>query len=476
MKSEMNEMRHSVVSRLAAVIAVGVIPATAALAMFLEPEKVPVTRLIAMTEKVLSKNPQDAAAHYMLARIHYLAFASGARKLDAYMESKQKAPAVGDPFLQMSAPNAAQASQEAQRRTLSEMGLKKVPESETAFAAYRKRLGAIEEELARTGWHPGKDLPDAEAIEHLNQAAQHFEEAIKLSRENALYRLGSACLMEQALEWRRRHPQAQVPEFVAALSPADVRKGYAKVWETELAADLKDKERRGAFSPMDMVSYEAGTAYVRLAELGRESLSKQEKATLGKVRNSLKDLEKGTMNTITPVIFSVRSVRGIDELLAPCTVVEFPLSGWGPARRWPWVKPDTAILVWNPSRSGRVNSGAQLFGNYTWELFWNNGYEPLAVLDSDETGDLSGQELDGLAAWFDRNGNGISESGEVVPLPDLGVASLATNAASSEGVHPMNPRGVTFCDGRTLPSWDWIAEPIGDSKTLHHADFLATAQ
>ena len=124
------------------------------------------------------------------------------------------------------------------------------------------------------------------------------------------------------------------------------------------------------------------------------------------------------------------------------------------------MKPDAAFLVWNPSHSGRVQSGAQFFGSYTWELFWKTGYEPLAVLDADGDGTLRDAELDGLAAWCDRNNNGISDPGEVQPLADLGVAALATRATTAEGRHPMNPRGITFTDGRVLPTWDWIAEHV----------------
>jgi len=74
------------------------------------------------------------------------------------------------------------------------------------------------------------------------------------------------------------------------------------------------------------------------------------------------------------------------------------------------------LLVWNPSRSGNIKCRAQLFGGYTWELFWKNGYEPLAVLDQNKDGSLRGSELAGLAAWNDRNSNGVSDPGEVVPL------------------------------------------------------------
>ena len=142
------------------------------------------------------------------------------------------------------------------------------------------------------------------------------------------------------------------------------------------------------------------------------------------------------------------------------------LRGWGPKERWPWLKADTALLVWNPSRSGRIASGAQLFGSYTWELFWKTGYEPLAVLDADGDGELRGPELDGLAAWFDHNGNGVSDPGEVQPLCEMGVTALATRATGMEGRHPVSAHGITFDDGRVLPTWDWMVEPVDATPML----------
>jgi len=215
---------------------------------------------------------------------------------------------------------------------------------------------------------------------------------------------------------------------------------------------------------MDMVSYEAGTAFVRLAE--NTVLNDQEKLTLAEVRSSLKRLSDRMVHAVTPLIFALRPASGIGELLAPEITVGFPLRGWGPIGRWSWVRPETALLVWNPSGSGRVASGAQLFGGYTWEMFWTSGYEPLAVLDADGDGVLRGQELKGIAAWFDKDSDGIASPGEVTPLTSLGITALATRALKNEGPHPMNPHGVTFSDGRVLPTWDWMAEPAG-SATQH---------
>jgi hypothetical protein len=425
--------------------------------MHMMPETVPVTRLLEIGEAAVAKNPESAEANYMLARIHYLAFACGTTNLEAYTHKESKPlPEVG-PFQRFTQANEKEQWEEAKRRGLEEMKLKEAPRYDTGPGKqYWDSVTRIKKALETAGWRP-KDLPDAEAAKHVDEAVIYFEQAILLAPKNALYRLGYASLLEQAHAWAGRHPEAASP-FVKGLDGAAIRDEYRKAWEIELGADLKDKGR-GMFGLNDMVSYEAGSAYVRLADAEKPNLSGEEAKTLVKVRASLGDLAEGRSMAVTPIIFGLRPTASIAELLAKDLVVEFPLRGWGPVGRWPWVKPETALLVWNPSRSGRIASGAQLFGSYTWELFWKTGYDALAVLDVNGDGELSGAELEGLAAWRDRNGNGISDPGEVQPLEELGVTGISTFAAGAEGVHPTNPTGVRFSDGRKLPTWDWVVTP-----------------
>lgn len=384
-----------------------------ALGIPMMPETIPVRRLVAMANAELAKNPENAEAQYTLARVHYLAFVCATTKLQAYVRLEKKLP------------------------------LPRVEPFQNFTTARREE----------------RDLADEDAAEHITKALEAFEAANNLAPKNSSYRLGYASLLEQASDWAKRHPKAEAPEKIRALKPADIREAYRVAWQMELKADLKEKNKRGMFSPMDMVSYEAGTAFVRLYEKDPKNLSADERKTLTAIQKSLKDLTDSLPIAVTPVVFATRPVDGIADLLAPSNVVKFPLRGWGPAGQWPWVQPDTVLLVWNPSESGVIRSGAQLFGSYTWELFWKSGYEPLAVLDGDGNGQLRGEELSGIAAWIDRNGNGFSDPGEVHSLEELGVVALAASADHHEGPHPMNRRGVTFSDGRVLPTWDWVVEP-----------------
>lgn len=126
------------------------------------------------------------------------------------------------------------------------------------------------------------------------------------------------------------------------------------------------------------------------------------------------------------------------------SVVRFKLS---PTQRDPWVvwkaSAERPLLVYDPNHTGEITDGRQLFG--TWSFGgrkgvrlaslnlrripfdgWDNGYEPLAQLDTNKNGLVDGHELEPLALWFDRNQNAISEPGEVVPITQEGIVALRT--------------------------------------------------
>ena len=62
-------------------------------------------------------------------------------------------------------------------------------------------------------------------------------------------------------------------------------------------------------------------------------------------------------------------------------------------------------------------------------MFFENGYQALAALDDDGDGYLTGKELEGLAVWRDKNGNGICDAGEVVPVGQLGIVGIGVEGS-----------------------------------------------
>jgi hypothetical protein len=178
------------------------------------------------------------------------------------------------------------------------------------------------------------------------------------------------------------------------------------------------------------------------------------------VKKDLKKLEGLRPGAITPIVFCFAKHSSLSDLLAPDLQVPFDLDGDGIVELWPWVKPTTGILVWNPDGKGLVTSGRQLFGSVSWWLFFTDGYHALDALDDNRDGKLTGHELLGISIWFDRDSDGRSDPEEVLPLETLQIASLATRSSGKERHSPMNASGLTLTNGRVLPTYDWIASPV----------------
>lgn len=98
-------------------------------------------------------------------------------------------------------------------------------------------------------------------------------------------------------------------------------------------------------------------------------------------------------------------------------------------------------------------------------MMFRDGYEALDALDDNRDRRLVGDELAGLAVWFDRDGDGVSCSDEVVSVQALRINAISTQATRRAGREPMCDSGVEFHDGRVLPTYDWVAEPAPRSAS-----------
>lgn len=108
---------------------------------------------------------------------------------------------------------------------------------------------------------------------------------------------------------------------------------------------------------------------------------------------------------------------------------------WGNKNENEWTKAwdsktgGDGMLVWDADGDGKITSGKELFGHIdvNGKNTFKNGYEKLAhYFDKDRNGKVQGDELKGLKIWEDRNGDGVTQQGELVALEKHQVRELNT--------------------------------------------------
>ncbi|MBD3265538.1 hypothetical protein GF373_02615 [bacterium] len=435
-------------------------------------EPVPVDRLIRNVSQYVQAHPHDAHGYYTLGRVHSYAFAKiQTAKMECYdWENKKYA----------------------------------IP-----------RFRSVEP-LTKAAYD-GQTLSEKQQY-HLKRSISLYYKATTMNPDSALYFLGLGWMLEQGMAYVERlgPPPYETPcgdarddksglgDLFARFFREKPEKGIGKFFSfytheyfnpyKTFWLNLADRERE-AWSPFIMklwkeeclwayrmafhksiyrltkikffpkhssvkpIAIEAGQGIIHL--IGEEE---NEPHYAWEVKAIYRAMETATLKTgvITPIIFSLdKAVNGLGDLLDTQSRVAFDLDGDGKASRWPWVKPDTAILVWDPEQEGTITSGKQLFGSVTWWMFWRNGYDAMDALDDNRDGWLSGDdEPRGLAVWRDANQNGRSEAGEVTPIGRTAIQAIATRAEYNQENQIGHSAGLKLKSGAILPTFDWVPERV----------------
>lgn len=386
-------------------------------------EFVPVDRLVENLEQRLNEHPDSHDLLSQLARVHSYAFAKGAKIIgDEYGEREPREPdAVEKP----------------------------------------EDFGGFSPEIS---FHPTV-VPEVfftdDLFAHLKTAIDYYTKAAAHKDADMLDWLGLGYTLRQAARYADRlaTPEEAKDEAKVTARRRDYQDRALAAYEKALNAPNNSYQFN-----FNSVAYEACKGIVNIYAR-RDNLTKEEQRLYKVYRRKLPEIRMNeTGHAVSPIIFSLDTSRSLSELLAPDTIVPFDLDATGLGKRWPWVQPVTAFLVWDANGDGIVPNGEALIGSVTWWIFWNNGYEVLQALDNDKDGWLQGAELAGFGVWQDGNANGVSDPGEVRPLSAVGVTGVAVSVTGYVDGMPANPQGLRLEDGRVLPTYDWFASPVAEDK------------
>jgi tetratricopeptide (TPR) repeat protein len=273
----------------------------------------------------------------------------------------------------------------------------------------------------------------------LARAIDHYEAALRLKPDDPLAHLGYGWMLQQRGDTMR--------------AIAEYRRVIADAWPAEQNAI------RASFRPFFTV--EAAGYLIPLLD---PAADRAEIETLRARQSQLQALPR----PITPIAIPLDDRLDAGGLVDRAARVRFDADGSGRRSEWTWITSRSGWLVYDATGSGRISSALQWFGTVTFWLFWQNGYEALAALDDDASGELTGRELRGLAIWLDANQNGVSEPGEVRPIDAYGIVGLSCRSTPGDGVTiaAMSADGVRFGDGRRRASYDVILHPSPSLRRL----------
>jgi hypothetical protein len=122
-----------------------------------------------------------------------------------------------------------------------------------------------------------------------------------------------------------------------------------------------------------------------------------------------------------------------------------------------WVGPRAGLLLHGVTKP-EVVSKKILFGNDTFGMEWDHGYQPLGLLDRDHNGKLEGDEMAELWIWLDSDSNAKISPEEVLPASHY-FPYLPISFKTEPGGDVWQD-AVPLHDGTLVNSWDWWSKSL----------------
>ncbi len=289
---------------------------------------------------------------------------------------------------------------------------------------------------------------------HVPFKAVQTKEAAKLKAAKAQLALAME-RYEEVLKMDSKHLSAQLGYGWCLEQAGEMVKAKAQYQKTIELGWSKEKDLRRAGLGWHSVVAEAAGYLTPLLD------PRKDKAELETLQKRVAQVRR-VARPVTPLAVPMADGLSAADMVDRAARVRFDADGSGEQKNWSWLSRDAAWLVYDQKQTGRVTSALQLFGNVTFWLFWENGYQALATLDDNADGQLTGAELRHLALWRDANANGISEAGEVTPVSLAGIVALSCKynvVGRSPDCRAMSSSGVKFKNGRIRQTFDIILHP-----------------
>ncbi|MFN8609476.1 MAG: hypothetical protein U0931_18200 [Vulcanimicrobiota bacterium] len=131
-----------------------------------------------------------------------------------------------------------------------------------------------------------------------------------------------------------------------------------------------------------------------------------------------------------PVILDLNGDGKLDTTGANGSKINFNLFGNGTKVKTEWLKAGTrdGLLVADFNGDGKIDSGRELMrttGVNGEQGKYKDGWDKLSQLfDQNKDGQVNGDELNQLKVWVDKNGDGVSQDGELTSVKELGISQI----------------------------------------------------